>query len=67
MKVDVDELVFSTGKRIYAHLGIIGIDSELIISEGYDGGIDDDEFTASERAELADYAIELWRQYKGVK
>jgi len=59
-----DHLVFENGKEIYAHNGIIGIDEELTISEGYDGGIEEMDLTGNEKVELADYAIALWEKYR---
>lgn len=34
-----DGFILSTGKKFYANQSIIGIDPELNLSEGYDGGI----------------------------
>ncbi len=59
-----DDLVFSTGKRIRAYLGIVGIDETLSISEGYDDGIDVDALTLREKKELANYMIALWKKWK---
>lgn len=64
MRIEGDDLIFSSGKTIYANQGIVGIDSEGYITEGYDGGIDDDKFTPDEKMEFADYMIGLWRSYK---
>ena len=41
---DMDEYALSTGKRMYAHCGVIGLsrshrDNNFEVSEGYDGGI----------------------------
>lgn len=66
--VDGDEIKFSTGKTIYANCGYVGIsfDDEYgySVSEGYDGGIADNELTRAERMELADLMIGLWSDYK---
>ena len=72
MEVDKREgrIIFSTGKRVYAYAGIIGLgieDGEFTLTYGYDGQIPDDDtkLTAEERRELADYMITLWQQYRG--
>jgi hypothetical protein len=70
MKVEEDELVFSTGRRFYANKGIVGLSPNLEISEGYDGGIEDKwcepprVLTRAEKVELADYMIALWTEYR---
>jgi hypothetical protein len=64
-----------SGRAFYAHNGIIGIDPDGEVFEGYDGGIDivrewDYEFqpwTPAERAELADEMIRRWQRFKGVR
>jgi len=64
---DNSELLFSTGTKMYANMGVIGIglrDGDIVISEGYDTGFDDDILTKQERDELADYMINLWKKYK---
>ena len=63
MKLEGDDLIFSSGKKVYANHGIIGISPELKISEGYDGDIEDKDFTCAEKLELADYAIKLWQDW----
>jgi hypothetical protein len=67
-----DELVFSTGKRIYANRCIIGLSDDVDeeycrVSYGYDGGIAEENLTASEKIELADYMITLWTDYRNSK
>lgn len=56
----------TTGRELNANLGIIGLNPKLEISEGYDGGIEDnwEPFTLEERQEIADYMISLWEAYK---
>ena len=64
-----DQYLLSTNKTFYANNGILGIAQsrgKVVISEGYDGGIDDDEFTPSERKEIAEHAIFLWKKYGGL-
>lgn len=67
----------STGRIIYAHLSVIGMDPTGGVFSGYDdevwaagnhppdtdGGCDPP-FTRAERIELADYMIGLWTAYK---
>jgi hypothetical protein len=67
MRVEGDEVIFSSGKRLYANAGIIGLSERLDVTEGYDGGFCyyDDKLTEDERHELADYMIDLWNKYKG--
>jgi hypothetical protein len=68
-----DEFILSTGRRVYAHGGILGLSpDDDSVAEGLDGHIDcdrHDEFntqpwTDAERAELADYMIALWIAWK---
>lgn len=58
------EYTLSTGRRVYANNGILGIGPDGGIYEGYDSCVLDDDFTDDERAEIADYMIELWQAYK---
>lgn len=63
----------TTGRRFYANNGIIGIDANGSVSEGYDGGVEterdwDEEFapwSGDERRELADEMIRRWERFKG--
>ena len=70
MEKNGNKLIFSTGKEIDPYQGIIGINEELDITEGYDGYIKDtqcpemDELTNNELIELADYVIKLWQKFK---
>lgn len=57
-----EEYVFDTGKTFHANCGTIGIDNDLVISEGYDGGLDED-LTDGEKIELANYMIDLWLKF----
>ena len=63
----------STGREEYANCGIIGIDAEGEISEGYDGGIYDTPdwegkggWTPEEKLELAVHMIKRWSKYGNV-
>ena len=69
MKVNGDDVIFSTDKVVYANNGIIGLSEPdeqygWSIFQGYDGGIDHNELTKSEKNELADYMMNLWQQFK---
>lgn len=65
-KVHESDLVqLSSGREFYANHKIIGINEDNSIYEGYDGGINDDQFTFEEKAELADMMIARWNRYKG--
>lgn len=71
---DRDEYVFSSGNRIYANGGIIGIDDSNPRSKlfyGYDGGVDwpvdewnGSKLTKADMVELADAMIERWQAFK---
>lgn len=65
MKFDAgnDGLILSTGKRLYAHCGIIGINPEGLLFNGYDSGLEDEKLNLEEKIELAEYAITLWKEY----
>lgn len=79
MLIDGEVLVFSTGKRIYANRGIIGLSEEIIsdeydlFAEGYDGmvyrnytSVDGERvstLTNEEKIELAEYMIGLWTKF----
>jgi len=68
MIIKRDDVIFSSGKVVYANRGIIGLSMPgeygWEISEGYDGRIDIDELSKQERIELADYMITLWQRFK---
>lgn len=61
--IENSRLIFSTGKSIYAHAGIIGMSTEGETYYGYDGGLDDGQLTAAERRELAMYMVRRWLDY----
>jgi len=64
----------ASGRKLYANNSILGISVEedfvhgdrLVLSEGYDGYFDGEElkFTSEEKAEIADYMIDLWTKFK---
>lgn len=67
----------STGREIKANWGIIGLSTDGVLTEGYDGrllghlGDSDDydpaDWTAAERAELADFMIARWTEFKALQ
>jgi hypothetical protein len=66
---DSSEFVLSTGRRFYAHAGILGLPdpddgafygAELLY--GYDGDVGD-KFTREERQEIANFMIARWRDW----
>lgn len=72
-----DRIVLSTGKKIYANCGYVGINAEGELSEGYDGcpldgdfeegyaqAPGDQQLTPADLAELADYMLGLWQRFK---
>jgi hypothetical protein len=63
MKIEGDDLIFSTGRKVYANYGIVGISPRLGVTGGYDQGFDGDLLPA-ERIELADYMIGQWLKFK---
>jgi len=73
MQIDGDSIILSTGKVINANRGIVGINPDLDISEGYDGTLDeedlpdDERLTDDERLELANYVISLWEKWKSIR
>ena len=65
--IDNDSYILNTGKKIYANKGLISIDNEGNIYEGYDGELDIKEynlFTKQERREIAKFMINKWKRYK---
>jgi hypothetical protein len=56
--------IFSTGTRLYANNGIIGISPSLELSEGYDGEIDTSKLLPEDIHELAIYMIQKWEDVK---
>lgn len=60
---DRDDCTLPSGLSFYAHQGIVGIDKQGRISEGYDGGVETETWTAEQRRELSDLMIERWRKF----
>ena len=67
MKFDRDYAIFSSGLKISANNGIVGLSPELEVFEGYDGRFGStfhNEMTPEDECELADYMIKQWGKYK---
>lgn len=72
MKEVGNMLVADDGTTYYANCGIVGIGSELQVSQGYDGGFNYEgwDFTdghpikPEHRRELAEYMIGLWTRFR---
>lgn len=68
MQIDNDTLIFSSGRRVYANCGIIGLDPKLEISTGYDDGISYegtwDDLLPADLLELANFMIDQWSQVR---
>lgn len=66
----------STGKTFYAYCGIIGLSPNYYMYEGYDDSLEDgiinneagrvEDFTCSEKIEIADMMIERWKHFKNI-
>ncbi len=67
MKIEGDDVIFDSGKKLDANGGIIGLNQRLEAYGGYDQDLDwggsDELLTPDERMELAEYMIALWRRY----
>lgn len=73
-----DEIALSTGRKVYANCGIVGIkpaDPGGGLSYGYDGSIptyrdsefmsdQEDQLSPAECVELADIMIAAWQQFR---
>jgi len=74
-QTDIDRQVcyiFESGRYRPANCGIIGIDENLSVSQGYDGDFYDDDteeyqeekLSKEDLKELADFMIERWSKFK---
>lgn len=63
LKIEGDNVIFSSGRRDYANCGIIGLGPDGSISGGYDGGFPSHgrDLTKAEQIELAEYMIQQWK------
>lgn len=73
MRTDGDDLVFKSGKHVYACGGVVGLTRGLDLSEGSDSGLwqwdDEDEFrnpvlTRDELLELSEHMISRWEEFR---
>jgi hypothetical protein len=53
-----------SGKTLTIEGGIIGINADFRISEGFDSFVDIDKFNQNEMIEIADYMIDLWSAFR---
>jgi len=70
MKVQGDNVIFSSGRTASANNGIIGISEQDLdeVYEGYDGNLDPtfnrSLLSTEDKLELADYMVNLWMKYR---
>lgn len=74
MKIEGDNVIFSTGKVRSVNGGIIGLSPDLDITGGYDDGFyskdmedfyeDSEKLTKEELIEIADYMIKQWQKFR---
>ena len=64
-----DRITLPSGKSFHANHGLVGINSKLEVSEGYDGMLDDYDnyLSPQERRELSEYMIDLWRKFGAIE
>jgi hypothetical protein len=77
MRRDKDHFELSSGKRFYAHAGLLSVRAaDASLFYGYDGYVEyvpegekpgEGDLTPEERAEIAEYMMELWREWGGLK
>lgn len=60
MRILEDELILSTGTRLYAHGGVLGLGDDGVACQGWDGGLNDGKLTALERHEVAQEMARRW-------
>jgi hypothetical protein len=74
MEVNGETFTFSSGKEIAANKGIVGINPDLEIYDGYDGQIEvfaysfekdsmEPTLTPEEALELSRFMVELWQGF----
>jgi len=56
------DFALSTGKKFYANLQTLSVNTNGELVYGSDGYVDE-EFTAAEKAEIAAYMIQKWREW----
>lgn len=67
---DKDAYVLSSGRKVDAHQGFIGLKAigheGPFFAEGWDSFVQVSEWTADERGELAEAMVEAWRRWGGL-
>jgi hypothetical protein len=65
-----NEYVLSTGTRVYANRGFLGLNPDLDCAQGYDGSVEygdlsdhDAQFTPEERREIAAHMVTQWQEW----
>lgn len=70
MELTKDGVRFASGREEYAHHGIFGLTKKLELTEGYDSFVqyyeDNDELTADEKVDLAEFMIARWREWAAI-
>ena len=72
MQINGDDVIFSTGRRKNANLGIIGLGPDNQVTGGYDEGFFNPadiwykkpDLTPGECVELADFMIRRWQEFR---
>lgn len=71
LRILEEEIVFSSGRTCYANAGIIGLNPDLVVFEGYDGMVpwpvrrrSDPQLTVEDMRELVDHMIDRWQRLK---
>lgn len=64
MRINNEIAEFSSGITKAIECGIIGINNEFELSEGYDAKIRSNELSDCDKIELADYMINLWSTFR---
>jgi hypothetical protein len=73
---ETDHIVLSTGRRVYANNGILGLNEDLSLHHGYDGYVVEDsendrdvveQLTTCERMEISRYMVRLWTSWAALK
>lgn len=61
---DDQVMTLSSGRKVTANNGYVGINQQLDTSEGHDSYLSTEEWTLQEKIELADHMIALWEKFK---
>lgn len=71
-RIEEQTLIFSTGRRLSAQRGVMGISPSLEVFQGHGGVLvpsepfldDNDALTDLERIELADFMVGQWQAFR---